>query len=111
MLSISAFRAKFGLRVIGYRRKSNHRHRKIVCGREIPHNVNNFHQAAANADRVPCAVPVGATVAAAMPRAALGVATSAFDLHWLYRIRAGGYPLFPNSRNRGGIGISCPNNS
>jgi hypothetical protein len=30
--------------------KPNHRHEKILRGSDIPHNVNNFHQAA------PCAV-------------------------------------------------------
>jgi hypothetical protein len=47
---------------------ANHRHEKIVRALAIAHNVNNFHQATSASVRVP------RTIAAAMPRAALGVA-------------------------------------
>ena len=58
--------------------KSNQRHEKIVRALAIAHNVNNFHQAA-DADRVPRTMAVGATVAAAMPRRAIGEAAGGRD--------------------------------
>src|SRR5262245_54573006 len=63
--------------------KSNQRHDEIVCSAAIAHNVNSVHQASSVSVPTACLAPWRAPsphLAAAMPRAAIGVAAGAFEI-------------------------------